>query len=229
MSDSSAAAPEPKETPGPAGPTGSTRPAAPGDNGRAAAAGATTPGATTAATATAATAAGIPGAPTDAAEGEPHPLRTARTLTLALAVGSFALFWWVGSWLGIPREYGFSASLLQQPGAAAATAMVVAILLFFGCAVAAHLIAGRQWLYAGPFVAAVGLAAWSYRGGPSRYVYFHAADAGMPAPSSSRWRSSWPSSRSWSGPSGTDCGSAARNSPTRFSVYRTVTRPPATG
>jgi hypothetical protein len=37
---------------------------------------------------------------------------------------------------------------------------------------------GRRWLYAGPFVATFGLMAWSCRGGPSRYVYQHAAIAG---------------------------------------------------
>ncbi len=104
--------------------------------------------------------------------------QTTRALVLATGAACFALFWIVGSWLQIPQFRRFEASLLQQPGAARVLDLVVAALLLGACTLIGQLVAGRRWLYAGPFVAAFGLMAWSCRGGPSRYVYQHAATAG---------------------------------------------------
>jgi len=104
--------------------------------------------------------------------------QTTRALVLATGAACFALFWLVGGWLGIPQFRRFEASLMQQPGAGCVLDLIVAALLLGVCSIAGHFVAGRRWLYAGPFVATFGLMAWSCRGGPSRYVYQHAAIAG---------------------------------------------------
>jgi hypothetical protein len=101
-----------------------------------------------------------------------------RALVLGTAAACFALFWFVGAALEIPQYRRFEASLMQQPGAGSVLDLIVAALLLGGCTILGHVIAGRRWLYAGPFVATFGLMAWSCRGGPSRYVYQHAAIAG---------------------------------------------------
>ncbi len=101
-----------------------------------------------------------------------------RALVLGTAVACFVVFWIVGGWLEIPEYRRFEVSLLQQPGAGSVVDLVVAAVLLVACTVGGHFIAGRRWLYAGPFVAAFGLMAWSCRGGPSRYVYQHAAIVG---------------------------------------------------
>lgn len=104
--------------------------------------------------------------------------RLAQLSVLAAALVCLLIFWWAGNLLRFPAERGFEASLLQQPGAGRVISVVAAMVLFVGCAVLGQFIGGRWWAYAGPFAAAVGLSAWSARGGPSRYVYFHADGTG---------------------------------------------------
>lgn len=97
-------------------------------------------------------------------------------LSLALCV---LLAWWAGKAFDVPAYRGYEGSLLQQPGAGGKVlAVVVAAAVLAVGAIVGQLLAGRWWLFAGLFAAAAGWAALSARGGPSRYVYFHAADAG---------------------------------------------------
>jgi hypothetical protein len=106
--------------------------------------------------------------------------RMTRPLVLATSVLCVSVFWGVGNLLHIPVHAGYEASLLQQPGLSGKVlAVVMAGALFVACTLGAHLLAGRRWVLAGPFAAALGLAAWSVRGGPSVYVYKYAATTGQ--------------------------------------------------
>jgi hypothetical protein len=106
------------------------------------------------------------------------PRRLAQLSVLAAALVCLLAFWWAGNLLHLPAERGYAASLIQEPGTGRVVGIVAAMVLFVGCAVLGQFIGGRWWAYAGPFAAAVGLSAWSARGGPSRYVYFHADSVG---------------------------------------------------
>src|SRR3982751_2332788 len=106
------------------------------------------------------------------------PRRLAQLSVLAAALVCLLAFWWAGNLLHLPAERGYAASLLREPGTGRVVGIVAAMVLFVGCAVLGQFIGGRWWAYSGPFAAAVGLSAWSARGGPSRYVYFHADSAG---------------------------------------------------
>lgn len=112
-----------------------------------------------------------------APSGEAH-LRLTQIAVLTATVVCGLAFWWAGEFLRVPARPPFEVSLFQQPGAGKGVAVVAAVVLSIGGAAVGHLLAGRWWGYAGPFAAAVGLATWSCRGGPSRYVYFHADSAG---------------------------------------------------
>src|SRR3982751_4003106 len=101
------------------------------------------------------------------------PRRLAQLSVLAAALVCLLAFWWAGNLLYVPAERGYAASLLQEPGTGRVVGVVAAMVLFVGCAVLGQFIGGRWWAYAGPFAAAVGLSAWSARGGASRYVFFH--------------------------------------------------------
>jgi hypothetical protein len=106
----------------------------------------------------------------------PHPART-QWLLLGSAAAAYLMFWWAGHLLSVPVHRGFEASLLRQPTATGAVvATVAAAALFLVTFAAVSVVAARHWLFAGPLAASAGLAAWSFRGGPSRYVYL-AADA----------------------------------------------------
>ena len=108
----------------------------------------------------------------------PHPHHAhTQWLLLGSAAAAYLLFWWAGHLLSVPVHRGFEASLLRQPttnGAVVAT--VAAAALFVVVYVAVSTVAWRHWVFAGPLAASTGLIAWSFRGGPSRYVYL-AADA----------------------------------------------------
>lgn len=105
--------------------------------------------------------------------------RGTRLLVLGSAGIGFALVWWLGRLLGVPVYWQYSASLLQQPGAASITAVLLALLGFSLCAVIGQLIAGRHWLFAGIFAGAAAYAALSTRGGPIHYVYLQADSTGQ--------------------------------------------------
>ena len=100
-------------------------------------------------------------------------------VVLSVAGVCFALVWYAGILFHVPAHRGFEASLLQQPGfGGKLLAILAAVLLPLACGLIGQLIAGRHWVFAGPFAAAISLSALSMRGGPSRYVYFQAASAG---------------------------------------------------
>ena len=110
--------------------------------------------------------------------GRAVPGNLTRGLVVALALASVTLFWLVGAWVGFPTERGFQASILQDFSAGKFMTLVCAAILLGGCTLAGQLLAGHRWLYAGLFAACCGLAAWSCRGGPSRYVLFLSATEG---------------------------------------------------
>ncbi len=108
--------------------------------------------------------------------------RMTRPVVLAMSAACLAIFWGAGALLRIPSHYGFEASLLQQPGIAGKVlAILAAAALFLVCTLLVQLVAARRWVLVGPFAAAVGLAAWSIRGGSSLYVYRMAGTAGYGA------------------------------------------------
>lgn len=112
----------------------------------------------------------------------PRDARLTQGLVILAAVIAMAFCWFSGRWLHVPVDEGFSVSLLQQPGGMRVLAIVLALLLFIVCTVLGQIIAGRRWMYAGLFAAALGFAALSARGGPSRFVYFRAAsNASVPS------------------------------------------------
>jgi hypothetical protein len=133
-----------------------------------------------------------PGGPAESAPHDPlghheenHGFRVwrmTRPVVLAMSAACLAVFWGAGALLRIPSHYGYEASLLQQPGIAAKLlAVLAAAFLFLACALLVQLVAAQRWVLVGPFAAAVGLAAWSVRGGPSVYVYRMAGTAGYGA------------------------------------------------
>jgi hypothetical protein len=92
-----------------------------------------------------------------------------RLLLIAAAAVSYALFWFAGAWLGVPRHRDFEASLALQPKSAA-------VLLGVGCVLAASValataVTSTVRFDAGLFASCVGLMALSVRGGPMRYVF----------------------------------------------------------
>jgi hypothetical protein len=104
----------------------------------------------------------------------PHR-RTQFLVTLA-SVLCFALFWQAARWLHLPAEPGYQDSVFQQPYW---PIHVIAIYVLLVVAVAiGTLVASRSWFFAGFFAGAMGLMALSVRGGPMRYVLFHAAESG---------------------------------------------------
>jgi len=106
--------------------------------------------------------------------------RMTQVVVLVAAAACVAAFWWVGNLLDVPAHRGYEASLLLQPAVAGKVLAVLAAgVLFVVCVVVGELVAGRHWLYAGPFAAAIGLAVLSVRGGPSRYVYLYADTTGL--------------------------------------------------
>ena len=108
--------------------------------------------------------------------------RMTRPVVLAMCAACLGVFWFAGWLLQIPAHAGYEASLLQQPGTGGKVlAVVVAAGLFVACTLLVELVAVRRWVLVGPFAAAVGLAAWSIRGGPSVYVYRRAATEGYGA------------------------------------------------
>jgi hypothetical protein len=83
------------------------------------------------------------------------------------------LFWAAARQFRIPAEAGFSGSLLQQPSPG--VAIVITLLTLAASAFVGTTLAGRVHRDAGLFCACVGLAVLSARGGPVRYVLFHAS------------------------------------------------------
>ena len=90
-------------------------------------------------------------------------------LLLSLGVvASCALFWAAGRWFGIPQHPGFEMSLALQP-TSISDLLLTGVTLLVATAVATA-VAGTVRFDGGLFCGAVGLAALSGRGGPTRYV-----------------------------------------------------------
>lgn len=104
----------------------------------------------------------------------PHR-QTQLWVTLA-SVACFLLFWCAGTWIGVPAERGYAASLLQQR--LAVLAFLATYVLLGSALVLGTLISGRAWFFGGLFVAAIGLTALSALGGPMRYTLFRAITSG---------------------------------------------------
>lgn len=104
------------------------------------------------------------------------PYRRTQFFVLIACIVCFLLFWWAGRALSIPAEKGFEDSLLQQPHWP--LDLLADYVLFGVCLLLGTLIAGWTWFFAGLFSATIGLIAFSARGGPMRYVLFHAAATG---------------------------------------------------
>jgi nicotinamide riboside transporter PnuC len=88
--------------------------------------------------------------------------RTKTSLVLA-AIISFAIFWYLGSWTDFPAERGFNASVLEQPSPIV-TLFVAAIGLAI-CTILISTLQGQGEVEDPLFGVALGLAAWSCRGG----------------------------------------------------------------
>jgi len=106
------------------------------------------------------------------------PYRRTQLFVLIACIACFVMFWCAGRALSIPNETGFEASLLQQPHWP--LDVLGTYVLFAVCVVLGTLIAGWTWFFAGLFAAAIGMVAFSARGGAMRYVLFHAAAGGSP-------------------------------------------------
>ena len=106
-----------------------------------------------------------------------NPRLRARVL-LYLAIGaSFALFWWVGRWFGIPAEPGFDGSILRQPAPVLVVivlAVAMAVATAFGTAIGSII-----RFDAGLLIASLGLGAISIRGGTVQDVLLSADGAGV--------------------------------------------------
>lgn len=111
-------------------------------------------------------------APHDEGAHAPPHYRMTQLVILSVTALCFALVWNAGRVLGIPAHPGVEASLVQQPGPV--LAILAAVVLVAACGLIGQFLGGRHWVYAGPFAAAVALGALSIRGGPMRYVLFHA-------------------------------------------------------
>lgn len=111
--------------------------------------------------------------PEHPAEPLPNPYahhRYTQWVLLAAAAGAFAAFWWVAKLLNIPSHPGYNGSLLKQPVGGALVGVFTAAVLVLATTAVVTRLARRHWVYAGALAASVGLAAWSFRGGPSWYV-----------------------------------------------------------
>ena len=93
-----------------------------------------------------------------------------RVVLLAASLLAFGLFWWVGDVFDIPGPGEFGASFVVRSYIAAAIGLIVTTLVFILAVLVGSLLAGHIRFDAGFFVAAIGLAALSWRGGPARYV-----------------------------------------------------------
>ena len=99
-------------------------------------------------------------------------------LLVLIAVGiSCAIFWFAARVMDIPREPRFGGSLLQSY-AGVGWLIAALALLAIGAGIGT-LLAGRRLPMAGVFVATVGLAVWSARGGAMQYVLFNAQNSGL--------------------------------------------------
>jgi hypothetical protein len=100
-----------------------------------------------------------------------------RVLLVIGAIACYAIFRFVASLLGVPRDPGFDASLLHQPASLVVIVAVVATLL--ACTLLGSLVAGIVHFEAGLFCACVGLIALSVRGGPMRDTLIVARGSGV--------------------------------------------------
>jgi hypothetical protein len=94
-------------------------------------------------------------------------LRSRILLSTAVLV-SFAIAWFMAAVIGFPHFRGFEASLFTLPGPVSAV-LVVAVVAIVNVVVGTF-IAGSIRFDAGLFAACLSLSAFSYRGGPIRYV-----------------------------------------------------------
>ena len=98
--------------------------------------------------------------------------RKTQTLVVIASALSLLVFAKGSAWIHLPQEPGFQGSLLQQNNWALSYIAICIMLAI--CATIGTIIAGRSWLFAGVFTAAVGLATLSARCGPLHYVLFDA-------------------------------------------------------
>ncbi len=113
-----------------------------------------------------------PVAPEPGSEAILSPHRRAQFFVTLAVLVCVVLFWWTGKLLHIPVHRSYEDSVFQQPHWLLVY-LVIAV-LFCACVAIGTILAGHAWFYAGLFSAALGLAALSMRGGPSRYVYLWA-------------------------------------------------------
>ena len=99
-------------------------------------------------------------------------------IILALACTACALlFWFAGRWFGIPQHPGFEMSLAVRPAPAAALLLTAVAVL--AATALGTIVAGSVRFDAGLFAAAVGLAAFSTRGGTMRHITQSATGPGV--------------------------------------------------
>lgn len=101
----------------------------------------------------------------------------ARTLLGIGAMASFALFWTVAGMFSFPRFYGYSASIMQQPGAI--LILLMASVVFLVSVGVTSIFTHVVHFEGGLFCASLGLLALSVRGGPMRYVLMDSPGAGI--------------------------------------------------
>jgi hypothetical protein len=97
---------------------------------------------------------------------------TARSVVSAAALIAAGLFVWGTRMFGLPVLPGFDGSILAQPSAFAAIAIVAVLLVI--SALVGTVLAGAIHFEAGIFAAACGLVALSLRGGTMQAVLFEA-------------------------------------------------------
>src|SRR5665213_2669469 len=98
--------------------------------------------------------------------------RKAQALVVIGSILSLLVFAKGSAWMHIPQEPGFEGSLLGQSNWVLSY-ITICIMLVIG-ALIGTIVAGRSWLFAGLFTAAVGLGALSVRCGPLHFVLFDA-------------------------------------------------------
>ena len=93
-----------------------------------------------------------------------HPYYRTRLLLIVAAIVCGVIFWFVGSWFGIPESPRFDASLILQPSPV--VAFIVVGVTLVTCASIGSAIAGTVRFDGGLFAAALGLYVLGARGGP---------------------------------------------------------------
>jgi hypothetical protein len=100
-----------------------------------------------------------------------------RALLTVGSVLAYLIFSFVGRSFSIPELPGYAASLMAHPSPL--LSMVLTAMTLVACVLLATFIAGRVHFEAGLFCAAIGMVAFSTRGGPMRYVLMYATGPGV--------------------------------------------------